>query len=44
MGDQDHIGENLRAYIQTFSPVVRDISGSFEFHTQIDNLVKSGLL
>ena len=44
MGDQDHIGENLRAYLQSFSPAVRDIFESFEFHTQIDKLGKSGLL
>jgi type I restriction enzyme M protein len=44
MGDQDHIGENLRAYMQVFSPEVRDIFESFEFHTQIDKLAKSGLL
>jgi type I restriction enzyme M protein len=44
MGDQDHIGENLRAYMQAFSPAVRDIFESFEFHTQIDKLGKSGLL
>ena len=44
MGDQDHIGENLRAYIQAFSPAVRDIFESFEFHTQIDKLAKAGLL
>jgi type I restriction enzyme M protein len=44
MGDQDHIGENLRAYLQGFSPAVRDIFESFEFHTQIDKLAKSGLL
>ncbi|NNM70025.1 MAG: SAM-dependent DNA methyltransferase [Gallionella sp.] len=44
MGDQDHIGENLRAYMQAFSPEVRDIFESFEFHTQIDKLAKSGLL
>ena len=43
-GDQDHIGENLRAYLQAFSPAVRDIFESFEFHTQIDKLAKSGLL
>src|SRR5437868_11925298 len=24
MGDQDHIGENLRAYMEGFSPAVRD--------------------
>ena len=44
MGDQDHIGENLRAYVQAFSPAVRDIFESFEFHTQIDKLAKAGLL
>lgn len=44
MGDQDHIGENLRKYLQAFSPSVRDIFESFEFHTQIDKLAKSGLL
>ncbi len=44
MGDQDPIGENLRAYLQAFSPEVRDIFESFEFHTQIDKLAKSGLL
>ena len=31
MGDQDHIGENLRAYMQAFSPAVRDIFERFEF-------------
>ena len=44
MGDQDHIGENLRAYMQAFSPAVRDIFESFDFHTQIDRLTKCGLL
>jgi type I restriction enzyme M protein len=44
MGDQDHIGENLRAYMQAFSPTVRDIFESFEFHIQIDRLAKAGLL
>lgn len=44
MGDQDHIGENLRAYMQAFSPEVRDIFENFEFHTQIDKLAKAGLL
>ena len=44
MGDQDHIGENLRAYMQAFSPAVRDIFESFEFHLQIDRLQKAGLL
>ena len=44
MGDQDHIGENLCAYMQAFSPAVRDIFESFDFHTQIDRLAKAGLL
>lgn len=44
MGDQDHVGENLRAYMQAFSPAVRDIFERFDFHTQIDRLNKSGLL
>ncbi|MEP6495252.1 MAG: class I SAM-dependent DNA methyltransferase [bacterium] len=44
MGDQDHIGENLRAYMQAFSPAVRDIFERFEFHAQIDRLAKAGLL
>lgn len=44
MGDQDHIGENLRAYLRGFSPAVRDIFDSFDFHTQIEKLDKAGLL
>lgn len=44
MGDQDHIGENLRAYVEGFSPAVRDIFEKFEIHTQIDRLAKAGLL
>ena len=44
MGDQDHIGENLCAYMQAFSPAVRDIFERFDFHTQIDRLAKAGLL
>ena len=44
MGDQDHIGENLRSYVQAFSPAVRDIFEHFGFHIQIDRLAKSGLL
>ena len=44
MGDQDHIKENLFAYIQAFSPAVRDIFESFEFHTQIEKLDKASLL
>ena len=44
MGNQDHIAENLRAYVQGFSPNVRDIFASFEFHTQLDKLDKAGIL
>lgn len=44
MGDQDHIAENLRAYIQGFSTSVRDIFERFEFHTQIERLAKAKLL
>lgn len=44
MGDQDNIAENLRSYLQAFSPAVRDIFESFEFHIQIDRLAKAGLL
>jgi type I restriction enzyme M protein len=44
MGDQDNIGENLRTYVEEFSPAVRDIFERFEFHTQIDRLEKANLL
>jgi len=44
VGDQDNIGENLRAYMHAFSPTVRDIFEHFDFHTQIDRLQKAGLL
>lgn len=44
MGDQDHIRENLYAYIQAFSPAVRDIFERFDFYTQVERLAKCGLL
>ncbi|MDB4914689.1 MAG: restriction endonuclease subunit [Gemmatimonadetes bacterium] len=44
MGDAENIAENLREYLQRFSPAVRDIFERFEFHTQIDRLAKAGLL
>jgi type I restriction enzyme M protein len=44
MGDGDNIAENLRSYIQAFSPAVRDIFDSFEFHLQVDRLDKANLL
>src|SRR5258706_13378233 len=30
MGDQDHIRENLIAYVQAFSPAVREVFGCFD--------------
>ena len=44
LGAQDNIAENLREYIQAFSPAVRDIFESFEIQVQIDKLAKAGLL
>ena len=44
MGDQDHIASNLEAYIQGFSPDVRDIFERFDFYIQVDRLAKAGLL
>jgi type I restriction enzyme M protein len=44
LGDQDHVRENLFAYVQAFSPAVRDIFDAFEFHAQIERLDKTGLL
>ncbi|MDR4521452.1 MAG: class I SAM-dependent DNA methyltransferase [Nitrosomonas sp.] len=44
MGDQDHIRENLFAYIQGFSAAVRDIFERFDFYAQVERLAKAGLL
>jgi type I restriction enzyme M protein len=44
MGDQDHIRENLFAYVQGFAPSVRDIFERFDFAAQIERLAKNGLL
>ena len=44
IGDADHIKENLYAYIQAFSPAVRDIFECFDFYVQIERLAKAGLL
>ena len=44
IGDQDHIRENLFAYVQAFSPSVRDIFERFDFFTQVDRLAKAQLL
>ena len=42
-GDPDAVAENLRKYIQEFSPNVRDIFEHFDFDTQIDRLRKAKL-
>ena len=44
IGDADHISQNLYAYIQAFSPAVRDIFERFDFVAQVDRLAKAGLL
>jgi type I restriction enzyme M protein len=44
MGDQDHIRENLFAYVQAFSPAARDIFERLDFATQIEKLAKCSLL
>ena len=44
MGDQDNLASNLAAYIQAFSPAVRDIFERLRFTEQVDRLAKAGLL
>ncbi len=44
MGDQDNLATNLTAYIQGFSPAVRDIFDRFRFAEQIERLRKAELL
>jgi type I restriction enzyme M protein len=44
LGDQDHIRQNLYAYVQAFSPAARDIFERFDFYTQIERLAKANLL
>ncbi|HDR9587660.1 TPA: SAM-dependent DNA methyltransferase [Burkholderia stabilis] len=44
LGDQDHIRQNLYAYIQALSPAARDIFERFDFYTQIERLAKANLL
>ena len=44
MGDQDNIATNLNAYIQGFSPAVRDVFDRFLFAEQIARLEKDKLL
>lgn len=44
LGDQDHIRQNLYAYIQAFSPEARDIFERFDFQAQVERLAKANLL
>lgn len=44
LGDQDHIRQNLYAYVQAFSPEARDIFERFDFYTQVERLAKANLL
>src|SRR5271157_1873879 len=44
IGDQDHIRENLFAYVQAFSASVRDIFERFDFFSQVERLAKAKLL
>lgn len=44
LGDPGNVGPNLHAYVQGFSPEVRDIFESFDFANQIDKLAKAKLL
>jgi type I restriction-modification system DNA methylase subunit len=44
MGDQDHLAANLAAYIQGFSPAVRDVFERFRFAETTDRLQKARLL
>jgi len=44
LGDQDHIRQNLYAYVQAFSPAARDVFERFDFYTQVERLAKANLL
>jgi type I restriction enzyme M protein len=44
LGDQDHIRQNLYAYVQAFSPAARDIFERFDFYTHVERLAKGDLL
>ena len=44
VGAPEDVGENLRAYVQAFTPSVREIFERFDFSAQIDRLSKAGLL
>ena len=42
--DSEHIASNLKAYIDGFSPNVKDIFNELEFNAQIDKMAKGGCL
>ena len=44
IGDAANVAMNLTAYLQGFSPEVRDIFERIEFHNQVDRLDKAKLL
>ncbi|MCP1237847.1 type I restriction-modification system subunit M [Gluconobacter kondonii] len=44
VGDQDHIRQNLLAYIEAFSTEANDIFARFDFAAQIERLAKADLL
>lgn len=44
LGDPGNVARNLLAYVEGFSPEVRDIFEKFEFHTQVDKLARAKLL
>jgi type I restriction enzyme M protein len=44
MGDQDSVAANLSAYVQAFSPTVRDIFDNFLLADQLVRLQKAELL
>jgi type I restriction enzyme M protein len=44
LGDAHHVRENLLAYVQAFSPAVRDIFEAFDFAVQVERLDRAKLL
>ncbi len=44
VGDDGHVAANLEAYVDGFSPNVRDIMAAFRFKAQIERLAKARLL
>lgn len=44
LDDPENLAENLRFYLQAFSPNARDVIDKFDFHRHIDRLDRSGIL